>query len=328
MFGREQDDTASKPAALFGGFSARLVAFAADFAAVIFVALPVRQYLLAPIGIVEFDNRLLVAALLWLYFTAFWASPLRATPSQLLLGLRIVDRSGGTIGLARAAWRSALLVGLFTAAFLLFRMPPNALLTVVALLGYAALFLAAVTPTRQGAHDMLAKSLVVRRRTLNRPERLEELRAKIADTDPASGAKLRPSALRMVIDVIVLAIPVYVLWLVAQVNYDRDLQHRTGYAIARTGNLKSEISAHYEAYGTWPDGPGDLSIPARYDYPDGGYYELVRDGAIRIRFTVLPDLVKGSLLVQPTAGEDGVSWVCEPEGGIEPKHLPASCRGN
>ena len=38
---------------------------------------------------------------------------------------------------------------------------------------------------------------------------------------------------------------------------------------------------------------------AKQDYPDGGYYELEEDGVIRIRFTVKPELKKGSIILSP-----------------------------
>ncbi len=78
--------------------------------------------------------------------------------------------------------------------FLLFKIPVNPYLAVVALAGFALLFLAAITPNRQAAHDLLAHSLVVNRKALKSPEHRELLRAHVADNSPSSRAKRRPSA--------------------------------------------------------------------------------------------------------------------------------------
>lgn len=79
------------------------------------------------------------------YFAGFEASALRATPGKLLAGLQVTDMAGERISFSRAAAR--LLVKVLSGA--------------AAGLGYA---LAGFTRHRQALHDLIASTLVVRRR--------------------------------------------------------------------------------------------------------------------------------------------------------------------
>jgi uncharacterized RDD family membrane protein YckC len=81
---------------------------------------------------------------LWLYYTICEASPWQATPGKLALGIRVSDLSGHRIGWGRANARfwSKLLSSL--------------------LLGIGFLVIA-FTERKQGLHDMIAATLVVRR---------------------------------------------------------------------------------------------------------------------------------------------------------------------
>jgi uncharacterized RDD family membrane protein YckC len=291
-----------------------------------YLAKAVQEQLLPAIGLGFTDHRPIVLVVMFLYFAACWVSPLRATPVQFLFGMRVVDAAGETLSLARAALRSAGLVGLFAVVFLLFKIPVNPYLAVVALAGYALLFLAAVTPNRQAAHDFLAHSLVVNRTALKTPERRDQLREHVADNDPDSRSERRPSAIRMVVDACVLGVPVFILFNVALMQYDRDLIYRTGYAVAKLQGLKTGIEIYHQEFSRWPDHDSDLGIETRADYPDGGYYELEDAGVIRVRFTVIPDLVKGSIVLSPQVQDEGYTWVCRSEGGIARNHLPAPCR--
>jgi uncharacterized RDD family membrane protein YckC len=320
--------TVSRPAArsLFAEFGVRVGAIAIDLFIVMYLAQAVQDQLFPALGLGVADHRPIVLVVMFLYFTACWVSPLRATPVQFLLGMRVVDEAGETLSLARVVLRSAGLVVLFAVVFLLFRIPVNPYLAVIALAGYALLFLAAVTPNRQAAHDFLAHSLVVNRSALKSPERRDLLREHVADKNPASRAKRRPSAICMMVDALVLGVPVYVLFNVALIQYDRDLVYRTGYAMEKPKGLKTAIEIYHQEFSRWPDHNSDLGIETRADYPDGGYYELEDGGGIRIRFTVIPDLMKGSIVLSPMVQDEGYTWVCRSEGGIARNHLPAPCR--
>jgi uncharacterized RDD family membrane protein YckC len=79
-----------------------------------------------------------------LWFGAFEASTLQATPGKLLAGLRVVDLHGGRIGKGQALARQALKLLEIATSLVTF-------------------FIAALTPRRQALHDMFAGTLVVRR---------------------------------------------------------------------------------------------------------------------------------------------------------------------
>jgi hypothetical protein len=130
----------------------------------------------------------------------------------------------------------------------------------------------------------------------------------------------------MVVDALVLGVPVFVLFNVALIQYDRDLVYRTGYAMEKLKGLKMAAEVYHDEYSRWPDHDSDVGIASKADYPDGGYYELEDGGVIRIRFTVIPDLIKGSIVLSPRVQDAGHTWVCHSEGDIARNHLPAPCR--
>jgi len=80
----------------------------------------------------------------WPYFAGFEASPWQATPGKRLLGLAVTDGDGRRVSLARATGRYA---GKILSELLL-------------ALGYLLIL---VTERKQGLHDKLADTLVVRR---------------------------------------------------------------------------------------------------------------------------------------------------------------------
>ncbi len=82
----------------------------------VFLAQVVGQYIIDAFGLTITDYRPVNLAGALLYFVVFWASPMRATPVQFLLGARVVDKAGNKLGLARALVRSVLLTGLIDAA--------------------------------------------------------------------------------------------------------------------------------------------------------------------------------------------------------------------
>lgn len=85
----------------------------------------------------------LVNFLAWLYYALMESSPHQATVGKMLLGLRVVDAMKKRLSLKRAAARY--LFKLLSFDFML--------------LGYV---LVSISPTRQGIHDLLADTFVVR----------------------------------------------------------------------------------------------------------------------------------------------------------------------
>ncbi|AQS84224.1 MAG: RDD family protein [Acetobacter aceti] len=79
------------------------------------------------------------------YFVVLEASPLRASLGKLVLGLRVCDLTGSRISLLRSLVRN--LVKMFISFPVLF----------------IGVIMVAFTPRKQGLHDMVARTLVLRR---------------------------------------------------------------------------------------------------------------------------------------------------------------------
>ena len=303
-----------------------MVGVALDLFIAMFIARGMEIYVLEPTGLTIADNRLFILAVLLLYFTLFWSSQLRATPAQLLLGMRVVDKMGEKISLSRACLRSVLLAGLIVATLSLFKIDSNPYFVIIALVGYVLLFLAALTPNRQAGHDLLARSLVVNRIALKSPEHLGQLHEHVLDGDPASRRQRRPSTIRIAANLLLLVVPVLVLLTIAQIANDRDLRYRTRYALEQVADLKTAVQIYYLEHRRWPSDESNLGAANRKDYPDGGYYKLEQDGVIRIRFTVKPELLKGSIVLVPTLESDSFTWQCRAEGDFAQQYLSPWCR--
>jgi uncharacterized RDD family membrane protein YckC len=316
----------SKSKPLFADFGLRIVALIIDFIIVLFVATALTDHVLVPVGLAPGDNRSVMTAIMVLYFAVSWVSPLRASPGPLVTDMRVVSASLETLTLLRAIIRSLALTGLIAGAFLIVEQPTNELFVLAALTSFALIYLAAVTPDRKGGHDWVAKSIVVSRRALKDSERREKLVAHLADDDPTTRKHRRPTIRRMIGDGVGIAVPFFVLMTGSQVQYQRDLIYRTSYAYSETHDIRTAVALHYLESGEWPDADSEIGMPARVDYPDGGFYELEDDGVVRIHFTVIPDLTKGTIVLSPAASEDDISWGCHSEGEIERGYLPSMCR--
>lgn len=295
--------------ALFAEFGIRMAAIAIDFWLMLFAAQAMRDYIPGVESLVQkFNNWPIVTALLFVYFTLAWVSPLKATLAQALFGFRVVDQSGERLTLVRAAIRGAVLIGCIHAAYIAFETPPKVWLAPVALAAYVALYFAAFTRNRQALHDVLARSIVVNRGVT------------ITSDHPP------PSVIRKVIDAVVLIVPVYLLWNVAQIMNHKDMAYRTNYALNAVHDLKYAVEIFHLQFDRWPTEDDELGASRRFHYPDGGYYELEDNGVIRIRFEVRPELKYGSLVVSPVVGDEGITWDCHVEGNIKQTYLPAMCR--
>ena len=93
---------------LFAEFGVRMGAVALDLFIPVFVA--------NTIGLTIIDRQATTLAVMLLYFSLFWSSPMRATPVQYLFGMRVVDEMGETLSLRRAILRGVILIGLSFAA--------------------------------------------------------------------------------------------------------------------------------------------------------------------------------------------------------------------
>jgi len=311
---------------LFAAFGVRMAGAALDLFIALTIATAVLHFAIDAVGLSCIDSRLILLAVLLLYFSMFWSSPLRATPVQLLFGMRVVDETGERLSFGRAIARGVLLIGTIIAAISFIELPSIPYYGVVALLGYALLILAALTPNRQAGHDLVARSLVVNRIALKTPEHRGQLRQHVSGTVPILRKYRRPSALSIVANMLVLGIPLFVLLIFAQTRHVMDLRSRVGYAVGQATVLKAAVQEYYVDARQWPTKNSELGAAISVEFPDGGYYELEDDGVIRIRFTVKPELMKGSIVLSPAAGEDGVTWECRVDGGLAKEYMVAACR--
>ena len=206
----------------------------------------------------------------------------------------------------------------------LFKLPENPMFALLAFPVIVLLFIAALTPNRQAAHDYLVRSIVVMKFAVKSSEDRDRLSKLVSDKD--SRTKRTPSLLRIASAIFVIGFPVFILYNVALMQFDRELRSRIGYALGGTTGLRNALEEYYLFEDRWGTSDTELGHPTRGDYPDGGFYELEEDGVIRIRFTVIPKLKKISITVTPENTDEGFDWKCRVEGDISRAILPAACR--
>lgn len=142
---------------VYGDFWSRVIAFLIDIVVVNVVGFIVGLVIGFIIGfILGFNNIsidsgmvivvewLINIAVAWLYFTLFETSKWQATPGKKLLGLAVVDMDGGRITFGRANVRSWSKILSF-------------------LIAGIGCFMIAFTQKKQGLHDILAKTLVIKK---------------------------------------------------------------------------------------------------------------------------------------------------------------------
>jgi uncharacterized RDD family membrane protein YckC len=139
----------------FAGFWRRLLAYVVDYIFLFGVdlALLAAVYVITPTTVAAIQAGSLraieevgpvMSAIGWAYYAVFESSPARGTLGKLALGLYVGDIHGDPITFRRAVWRN------------LFK----TLSWVTLGTGFV---LAAFTPRKQGLHDLLAGTLVLRR---------------------------------------------------------------------------------------------------------------------------------------------------------------------
>jgi len=145
---------------VYAGFWLRFLAYVIDLVllyAVVFtgsllmgfvigmvVVLVDRDALQSVLTIVKPVTVVITLVIFWLYFTLMESSRLQATVGKMALGLRVTNRQGERLGFGRATGR---FFGKIVSALIL----------------YVGFMMAAWTERKQGLHDMLADTLVVRK---------------------------------------------------------------------------------------------------------------------------------------------------------------------
>lgn len=97
------------------------------------------------------------------YHTLFESSPMQATPGKLLFAIKVTDSLGQQLGLLQAAFRSwpLWIVGVFNVIDTATGSEGSAL--IANLLSLVACIVVAFTAQKQGLHDILAGTLLVRK---------------------------------------------------------------------------------------------------------------------------------------------------------------------
>jgi len=308
----------------FADFEARVVVIAIEYTLLLYLTVPVQNYVLEPLGLLALSNQMVLFVLAMTYYTLSWAGPLQATPIQFLFQMRVLDVHGEQLSIVTAALRSLLLIVAVVGATTLFRIPENPLFAFLAFPVIALLFIAALTPNRQAAHDYLAGSIVVKRFSVKSSEDRNRLSKLVADKP--SRANRKPTFKRILSALVVTGFPVIILYNFALMQFDRELRSRIGYAIGETAGLRAALEEFYLYEDRWSTSELELGHPTRAAYPDGGFYELEEDGVIRIRFTVIPKLKKISITLTPENVDERYEWRCRSAGDIPQALLPSACR--
>ena len=145
----------------YAGFWIRVLAFFIDMILYSIIGGVLSVLIIEPLKLVNLftsqviDLITLLGALfiVWIYFAVFESSKWQATPGKKLLGLKVTDIDGERIGFGRAIARTLLKIP----SFVIF---------------YIGVIMVAFTRYSQGLHDLVAKTLVVKKTmSRNLPQR-------------------------------------------------------------------------------------------------------------------------------------------------------------
>lgn len=311
---------------LFAEIAVRVLAFGVDMVLVLFGVIFLSDHVLPSIAPALNDQTVFWVVVMFGYFTAFWVSPLHATPMQFLLGMRVLHESGEPLSWRAAAIRSAALIASWGLVTVVFDLPVSENTLVGAIVIAILIFIPAVTAHRQGLHDFLSHSVVINKRSIRSSQTEQRMHEFLANTDASSLRHRRPTIYKMIIDAIVLALPILAIMVGVDVSKQKNMYARIAYAMTETYALQSAVDSHYESTGEWPNTESDIGLPLHQSYPAGGYYQLEDHGVIRIQFEVRPELRNGSILFVPRYEDGEVRRDCRSEGDIERRYLPSSCR--
>lgn len=246
-------------------------------------------------------GRLLVLAMMALYFAVFESSRMQATPGKLALGLVVTDTCGRRIGFGRALGR---FFGKIVSNLTL-------------LIGY---MMAGWTRRKQALHDLMAGALVVRKDGLRILEDGGEL-------GPASTG-LPGWAIALIV-IVAAIVPVSILAAIAIPAYQGYIvraQVMEGVILARD---PEQLVAQYVNHNSiLPADNATLGMPAP-ERVHGRYADAVEvdNGEIRVHFgsAASPVLRGGRLVFSPSVNHGVVVWSCA-SPDLKPRYLPRECR--
>ena len=255
----------------------------------------------------------------WLALTFAWfaglpLTRLQGTPGKWIARIKLCDRGGAPLSARKSLVRSSATFA-WVGAALWIGPPVQVEWMLVYWIAVTAPWAAmGFAPRRESLFDLLSGSRVVRIKAS--PEAIAGLEPVTAR--PAT--RILGTLLLWGAVAVAAAIP-----MAAQ----RDLDHRVRivYALTETKNLRLRVEEYRQKESRWPSAEA-LGVPAWTAFPAGGGYGLERDGAIRIRFDVKPELKGRGVLLTPGVGSDGkrIEWKCAPYAELNPAWVPASCR--
>ena len=311
---------------VFAEFAVRAIAVIVDCVIVIVLTNLIKNELLAPLGILALQHWVWFAVIAIPYCTGLWLSPLNATLGQLFFGIRVFDEKGGPLSVRSASLRSVTLLTTIVFFVSILTYGIESKIAYLSLAPLSLVLLALITPHRQAAHDLVAKSVALNRRALKTAAQRDQISAYLLEENALVRKLRRPSMYRMMADIIVVVIPVFALTIGIQTSKDRNLKGRVSYAYFQSGLLQQTVKAFYDDYGRLPVSADELTGSGRIDYPAGGFAQLEENGVIRIQFSVIPQLKNGGLLLAPMQKDGVIEWKCRRHGDIEIRLLPANCR--
>lgn len=313
---------------LYGGFWMRFAAWLLDWMITVvglaLVKVPLAVLLLgrAHVQIVDsgrplfelFSTQLGITLLVtWLYGASFIGSRLQATPGMLMLGLRVTTLEGDAIGFGQATAR-------YFASWLS---------TLIFDFGY---FMIGWTQRKQGLHDMLVSTLVVRRDGLARlHEDLASGRAMDAGAGEFRG--LSTGAIIGIVCAVLLAVAVPVVGILAAIaipayqTYVGLSQVHAG--LEQAGNVEAAVAAFYERTGRFPASNASAGVAEAGSIlgPYVSGVEVHEGGEVVVRFgnQAIRAVTGRSMALMPTVDGGAIQWFCEPVD-MPHDYVPASCR--
>jgi len=116
---------------------------------------------------------LTISLAMWLYFILNEGGPRQATLGKLLLGLKVTDMDGNRLKATTATWRTVCKLAFFEIGHLSFLLPtplfdepdPSFRIGFVILISLMIIYFVVnlMTPRHQSIHDLIVKTMVVRR---------------------------------------------------------------------------------------------------------------------------------------------------------------------
>ncbi|TAN08736.1 MAG: hypothetical protein EPN38_02110 [Rhodanobacteraceae bacterium] len=255
---------------------------------------------------------LLMVLVPWVYYAAFEASALQATPGKLVLGLCVVDDYGQRVGFARASGRffGKIVSGLVLDA------------------GY---LVAAWTPRKQALHDLMAGCCVVRRTGL-----AAWRQAAAAAPAPAALLSPRGGMPGWALALVVLGACAFLLLpfaaMLAALAIPAYQQHVVRGEVAEgavaTARARALVAEYIGQRGALPDDNRALGLP-RPDAIQARYVSSVgvMAGKVVVTYGNAADarISGGHVVFSPVGNAARLQWRCS-SPDIRTTYLPADCR--